>query len=422
MSTATWNETDHPREAQSKRFTEKQNSSFEGELPTIADDAPLKPTYTMPAAYVPYAKDKVSAANARLQKLGIEERFTVDIEYENIQKDGRYEQLAHMSLNTPAISYGGWAFAGVHEFTADGRVLHHLTSDPAARAVDDDHCDHCGHNRRRGKVFTVTNEAGETKQVGSNCLEAFLGIKPQGLWALQFDDLEELEEYAEENPLVHGSSEVYPAEDVVVAALVATRDGQHYVSRMDSNIGNPATAQVVVNDWDALMKDGDTDARRKLARKVLRWVNSVDAGDNEYLGNLREVLAGKERFVGSKHIGIAASVVTAYRNDLERKEREAAKAKRIAERVKGYIAPEGEKVADIPATIVRTRDFETMYGTTTLITMRADTGHTITWFASGYKEYEEGAKISVSGRVKKHDVYDGDDQTVLTRAKIARRE
>lgn len=39
-------------------------------------------------------------------------------------------------------------------------------------------CDHCGQNRRRTKMYVVVNSDGEYRQVGSSCMEEFVGINP----------------------------------------------------------------------------------------------------------------------------------------------------------------------------------------------------------------------------------------------------
>lgn len=417
--TMTWDETDHPR-LKSGEFSEKMNSEFTGSLPEVAElpRESYRPVYTMPAAYLPYAEEKIRGANQRLKRHGIEERFEIEVGHRVVTREGQTKAVVDITLNRPSISLAGWTFEGAHDFTPDGRVVHHYSDPNVAETVTDNRCDHCGHNRRRERVMTITNEQGETKQIGSNCLQAFLGVRPQGLWALTDDvDLGDMEELARESPNLHGSSAVIPAESLIVAALAATGDGREYVSQANATMEQSSTSSVVARDWDELMERGDTAARRTLARKVLRWVAQAE-GDSDYIGNLKAVLGGKDRYVGEKHIAIAASAVAAYRNEEARAEREAARAARIANRVSGYLAAEGDKVADVPATVLGTREFDTHYGTTTLVRMRADTGHTVTWFASGVKDFEEGAKVMVSGRVKKHDQYDGDDQTVLTRAKL----
>ena len=386
---------------------------------------PWVPTYSFPSARLGAARDLIDKANRRLDKYGIAEQFTFDTGLRVVDRpDGRHDEIATITLNRPVISLGGWQFAGSHDFTPDGRVVHHWASPEAASAVLDNHCDFCGLNRSRGKVFTVTDAAGETKQVGSNCLEAFLGVKPQGLWALDSEiNLDALEDAAVDGPTAHGGSEVFPAEDLIVASLAASDDGRAYVSKGQASREDPSTGDAVRGAWVELLATGDNPGRRALAREILTWVAAQDADqEGDYIGNLKAVLAGEDRWVAAKHVAIAASSVSAYRNAQEREERDRAAAERRANRVSGFIGEKGEKIDGLEATVTGTRSWEGEWGTTTLVSLRSADGHTVKWFASGGKEYEAGTKVTVKATIKGHDNYDGDDQTIITRAKLVVRD
>lgn len=407
----------HPRGQVSNdgQFRDRERSMPEAMLsePDETFDKELAPTYSFPATFLGEAESRIEKANRRLAKSGITERFEYTTEHHVVTKEGVSEARVALTLNRPTISLAGWGLAGVHDFTPDGHVVHHWADREVSEDVLDNHCDHCGHRRARGRVFTVTNTDGETKQVGSNCLEAFLGIKPQCLWALDDElGLDEVEEEGREGPGAKGSAQVYPAEDILVVALAASGDGYDYVSRSRSSMEEPATADKVASDWVELMAVGDNPERRALASEILVWVGKQDDDDDgDYVRNLKAVLAGEDRWVSRQHLAIAASGASAYRHAEMQAERD-------ANRVTGFIAPIGEKIEGVEATIVAVRHIEGDYGTSTLIVMRAADGHAVKWFASGYHEYDEGTRVRAKGRVKDHDNYNGEDQTVLTRAKL----
>ncbi len=58
------------------------------------------------------------------------------------------------------------------------------------------------------------------------------------------------------------------------------------------------------------------------------------------------------------------------------------------------------------------------YGHTDIVRIRDLDGNVFTWFASDYTKLERDQRVSVRGTVKKHDVYKGVKQTVITRCKI----
>ena len=52
--------------------------------------------------------------------------------------------------------------------------------------------------------------------------------------------------------------------------------------------------------------------------------------------------------------------------------------------------------------------------------MRSADGHEVKWFSSRKQgDLEVGQKVKVNGTVKANEAYQGVDQTVITRAKIA---
>jgi hypothetical protein len=65
------------------------------------------------------------------------------------------------------------------------------------------------------------------------------------------------------------------------------------------------------------------------------------------------------------------------------------------------------------------RTIDGYYGQTTLTKFLTEEGDLLVWFRSGNKtDLTQGQKIKLSGKVKKHDSYNGRKQTVLTRGKI----
>lgn len=81
-----------------------------------------------------------------------------------------------------------------------------------------------------------------------------------------------------------------------------------------------------------------------------------------------------------------------------------------------WLGAEGQKIT-AKVKVVSTRLIDGPYGTSQLVKMEDDNGNNLTWFNSGANRLEDGANLTITGTVKKHDMYQGQKQTALTRVK-----
>lgn len=366
----------------------------------------------MPASHQAEAVKRVERANRRLARAGVTEQFTMHFETFVHQLEGEPFGVSavRMTLNAPKLSLSGWSFAAAHELTADG----HIISYGSAR-IDEMRCDHCGHARRRGKVYTVVNVDGEVAVVGSNCLAAFLGVRPEGLWALTFG-LDEESEDDEGSVWGRAVTDVtVPAVDLIGAALAASSDGVRFVPKARASREEPSTASLVSKNLRTLVHAGQEPERAATAKAILDWVNAQPDGDSDYIDNLRAVLAGEDRWVGRKHFGIGVSVVAAYRNATER-----AAAEPLYEQ--GHVGEVGVRFRDRQMTVKVIRvSAGGDYGPSTRMVFRDDeTGRQVIWWASGDRgdQFDEGDRVAVTATVKEHGEFNTTDQTVISRAKL----
>jgi hypothetical protein len=424
---ATWNELHHPRIGDGT-FTDKLQGAPELELAASTEDDSddgyeYNPTYRLPDNLVELAVKKIDRANERLAKVGIDERFTYDLTEVIEMRNGRQYLFSELKLNRPSISFGGWAFAGAHDFTPAGKVLNFWAKSSAPDVVDN-RCDHCGANRARTRVYTVEHPKKGTMQVGQSCLKAFLGITPGNLWALTSElELDDLERGGYET---YGSAnQAYATEELLIAALAASDDGKNFVTASEGDWQQPPTAATTIAEFDRLLADGETRARRALARKIIRWANSVDDSGSDYVSNLKAVLAGSKdtQIVRRKHVGLAVSAISAYRRDQEKAAVKKAREETKAAEKREYLAPVGEKVKDLVATVEVAYHDTSYFGprpkNTTLLVLRTNDGHVLKWQSSSQQDVSPGDKVTVTtGTVKTHQMYRDTFQTVLTRAKI----
>lgn len=416
------NRREEARDRLTGEFGEHRHTApdFELATETYIEPESWTPIYDMPLSHVGEAKKRIERANRRLARAGVAERFTIDVEeYVHVPEgDTVGVAAARVTLNSPQLSIGGWKFSAAHEMTADGHIVNY-----GPTKVEEMRCDHCGHARRRGKVFTVVNNQGEQKVVGSNCLTAFLGIRPEGLWSLTFDL--EAKDDDEERDVWSGATgdKVVPALDLVGAALAASKDGMEFVPKSRASIETPSTAAVVEKDLSTMVAAGEEPERRAQAETILAWVNAQPDGDSDYIDNLRSVLAGKERWVGRKHFGIGVSAVSAYRNAQEWAARDAQKREESEALYKqGHIGEPGVRFRDRKMTLMVAQIIPgDLYGPKTRMVFRDDeTGRQVLWWASGDRTFdiEEGQAVTVTATVSEHGEYHGADQTTVQRAKL----
>lgn len=82
-----------------------------------------------------------------------------------------------------------------------------------------------------------------------------------------------------------------------------------------------------------------------------------------------------------------------------------------------YFGEVGERLRNIPVVFEKMGTFEGVYGISHVYKFDAD-GAKLTWFTSCIKDLEEGAQYTLTGTVKKHEVYGNVKTTYLSRCII----
>ena len=404
---------------------------------TAAGDSEPDPGYLVPSWGMTIANDKVDKANRRLARAGIEERFEASwgepelvTERDDEGRDHTVE-YRRLTLNHPRISYGGWRFVASLDETEAGMIVRSVPdADLEGYRPETAWCDHCGTRRQRNETYLVQHEDGTVMQVGSTCMQDFLGVQPKGLWAIGLDLGADAE--SEWSGRGGGSGEMLVDTRMVIAsALVASSMGRDF---------RPSSFEHSTSDGvkDTLWFSGGS-ADQKAARRaayeqaealagsaqvdeVIEAVRSM-TGDSDYAVNMRTLIEGGHSRL--RHAGMLASAVKVWAKDQEFKVRESRPRKQ------GFLAPEGTKLnalkaADgkpgVRATVEKAFVSESYFGYnpsySTLVIMRTEDGQTLKWQASGVPDLENGSEIRLTGgSVKAHDNYQGVDQTAVTRVK-----
>lgn len=378
----------------------------------------------------------VELANRRLHRHGIDGEFTLTSAPKLVRDErGFMIQMHEVRLDRPDFHANGWRFDGYHEATAAGAFVSRFNASGDLRAPDGVTCGHCGSNRHRTKMFTVTNaDTGEQKQLGSSCLELFLGFTPAGLTALYDDPLEKVGEDDDVGGF-GGPTPLHAADDVVLAAIRASDAGADYVSRADAKwMGLPATADRVRETLESGRGDADaaTDDEQQLIDDVYAWAAEIpEDAEKEYLRNLRSVFQTApdgRRYVNAKHVGLAASAIASFRRNQEWAAKKAAREASRARIRQEFVGQPKDKLSPRTMEILGVTEVPGSFGyrpkPNWFIRMIDEDGHLLTWKATNppveLMDAAPGSKFQMErATVSDHEIYRDDHITRITRAKFA---
>jgi hypothetical protein len=397
-----------------------------------ATEITTRQTYVIPASQREAADKLVAKVNRRAEKAGLP-AYTVEVGAPREVPDPfdprtdfvqTYSRVVDFTVIGAVPRFAGWSFVGLVE--RDGAGVTTVRTVPGVDEVpglgvfraEADRCLHCNTTRQRRRTFLVRHDDGRITQVGSTCVEAFLGMPVRGLdrlWESPFSSLED-----EDFGGGYGPDRMYETITVLEFA-VGIIDAHGYGSRSAAMYGGPtATADLVWramtgNDEQAreLRNDYAAHANDAKAAAVQTWAQAIEGGENTYLVNLQAIAS--VNIVTVRNFGILVSAVIAY-DKAQGIERERAAAK---ERPSVHVGVVGQKWEGI-VTVTRRQAIESYYGVSYLVSMTTPEGNVVKWFASNPPAaIVEGATVTVAGKVKKHDTWQGQEQTVVTRCKVA---
>lgn len=368
------------------------------------------------------AKAKVAKINRRAKKLGLEplemvigpeevvkERVCVDPFFMITREVVNVYRHVEIHGEIPVIP-GGWELIGLIEHdslnilkTVPGKEIPEFFYD---RTV----CDHCNTNRTRNKTIIVKNTEGEYKQVGTTCVQSYLGINPNTLLYFM-----ESKDFFEEYNGHHKEQETFDILDFTdVAVAVINEFG--WKSRSEVyNSGGYATADRIIDFYNPYSKEGAevrkilkgkiNDETKEYARKALEWVATVDK-NTDYFFNLKKMV--ECGIVPVKGAGFAASIIPAYYREVVNKKEE---------KISEWQGEVGKKIT-AEVKFVGEFSFDSYYGVTLIKRFLDKDGNIFVWFTKSVSDdFEEDKIYTITGTVKKHDLYKEKKQTVLSRVK-----
>jgi hypothetical protein len=366
-------------------------------------------------------QDKIAKLNARAVKRGWTGHLEITGENITVTEHGPSglpisKVYVDATVTGDAPKYDGWTFLARLEWADGGMVA--FTA-PGIDSIDRDGlsegtCDHCGINRYRKYTFLVRHDDGRTMQVGSTCLKDFLGWDTSPVWISEPTDSDLFGDagYGHYSPS-------YTVESVLSAAWAAIQQFGYVPSQ---GYGQPTkyTVADILDPYDAKSRELATaiaphvaDAA-SMAHKIHEWILSDDFnGASDYVYNLKNI--ARSEYVESKFFGFLVSAPQAW---AKAQERSLIRQRESAEMLNEWNGEIGDKL-ELSVTLKSIRYIDGPYGVTDLYTFAGTDHRVYKWFSSRmiFNDVSDDV-VKIRGTVKKHESYQGNRATVLTRCKV----
>lgn len=371
------------------------------------------------ARHIPVLEIKIEELNKAAAKVNVP---PVTVEYNSDTPISLFEYGKMAYAITAIISYediviDGWSVIG-HIKTRNG-VSSYTGSVPEPVRERELTCDHCGKPRHRVIHWVLENEEGEHMMIGSACVKQYLGINPELLLSV-FDARCAVQEWkgrTEDDPAEELLEEMGMAEpftstsfmmplDIFLAKVIAVINSHGWISRSMARASHGrATAD---RAWEAPKRKIDEKAVKQglaEAREAIKWAAAVDAA-NEYEATLKNIASAGHGLLHYEHCGFAASMINAYRRATE-------------VNASGYVGEVGEKV-EVDVTVSMIKKINAYYGVQKVITLHTDSKHKLVWRTTSkiVDDWNVGDTHRIRGKVKRHNHWQGQDQTEIVRAAV----
>jgi hypothetical protein len=387
-----------------------------------------------------------------------------------LAQNEKVEWRIPLTITGDAPHFAGWTFVAALTHLPEGNLIRGVPGQEVPFKYRDASpwCDHCKMNRRRADTYVLRFDSpsvppsassslsasspvcapasttvpsiveGEYKQVGSSCIEDFLGSAEASKLASKAEMLAVFAALANDGCGESSggcSNEASLEHYLPIAAYFIRVEG--WVSRTRAReSGGAATADracTAMYAREEKFRVYPTEEDFELAKKAEEWAENlsdevVNAEKGDYLHNVR--LVARSGLVSPRSMGIAASIITAY-------ERAIGKARQAKNKVNQPIVDEwvgtkGERFRNWKVRLDFLTSYETMYGTVMVCKFRTlhsvgglngdvGGGALLVWKASsdpGVSRSDVGKEYLLTGTIKEHGTRDNFKQTLVQRCKL----
>lgn len=414
----------------------------------------------IPKHNLPWLETQVAKLNKRAAKikhggfkLSIIREFT-----ETVKGDLKVSipvQMVEVELFGDSPKLDGWEFAGTIDGVNGESIFnmvpgHSLPSKSVRMAWTSSKCDHCNVDRYRKQTFILTRPAQyngywkDSKKpymtsaakwivVGRTCLKDFMGHASAEQLVRFARFIDELQGSVRNSVGGGYVAQQFPIQDVLLRTIAQVK-AKGYISSKKANELSTETRTVTSTashvKWSFMPRFGKSDplaewqkaieeqarlkgittilGKRDVAevQKIITWAHNQPDGD--FMTNVKVLIrAGTVSF---KHMGYIVGLLPTYFRATQKSMEK--KLKKNSE----YIGAVGDKIT-VTGKIVYTLGTNGQFPST-LLKILTDDGNMVNWWKAGYTTLGKGDIITIVGKIKKHEEYNGTKSTTVTRAKI----
>lgn len=408
--------------------------------------------YLIPAINMPRLQNEINRLNKRAKKLGCQPLELKIVKTVTVQKTDPVFEIVYESTSYECEIIGespklnGWTLVAsiepIKNQTANTveNVIREVPGIicPAEYRTTNMECQHCNTIRRRSAIFVLRNENNEYKQVGRNCIADFLGNvspdhllnKAECLWGAAG-----LMGEAREESWGGGRGErlVEIIHFVTIVSVLCRRLG--WMPRSKSEVGKVPTATLA---WDICVFPNSENVRKfvrdhnikaeqhdaTLAEDAVKWAAAIDpvSAQSTYLHDLG--VCCRQDLVAYKTAGYVASVISAFQRYLsDELAKNTPQNENSVRPAKKHIGVEKERIVLNNLTITHCTSYTGNYGAKTFIRFTDSNQNVLIWRATGSPEWAViGDKVSIKATIKKHEIFNGQPNTVLSRVDFINKE
>ena len=307
-----------------------------------------------------------------------------------------------------SIERGDWKYLGIIEKNKDIRIIKDFDSaDPIPKSLYETQfvCDHC-HKRKSRKTLCIlkNKKTNEIKKVGKVCVQdytsgCFSFIQVQKLTKL-FSEIKKLETIGH----FYVCSQ-YEKLDTILLSAIAIIDKYGYVKK-DSVVDRPTVLRVKehIQNFKHTYEKLDKEILYKKIQDVKTWIMQCTE-DVQYVQNIKSLFV--QKYVNIKYLNYVVSAYSFYLRRQKNTKKESPRSKHV-----GYI---GEKVQISIDSFTCVYSGVTNYGGMFIYRFLDRDGNIFIWKTSRNIVGEYSMLI---GKVKAHTIFNGHEQTELSKCKL----
>lgn len=336
------------------------------------------------------------------------------------------EERTEITISYPLLVVEGWSFvAKVEKIPYSEEILTSLApafegEELGNRSWDLCLCDHCSTRRDRNRVYLLRHENGKEQQVGSSCIQSFLGIDP-GKVLTYFDVLNRIEtsfggDEDNDPSMREGRQRGWSLFSFADASACAVEKAG-WVSTSKAREGEGQATKDMVAWYLGTEKGKESHAKStkpehgKTAVEAIKWAQNMPKNGSDFERNLGAI--ARSGFVPFGKEGLASAIVGCY---ITNKAREAEREEREKASVESSWWGTVKKRESINVKVVSLRFFADDWNGKTLVNMIGEGGEILIWWARG-DHPKEGEEFLLTATVKDHGEYKGTKQTTVQRGK-----